>query len=193
MSAEDDLKRIEKIADAITLKIVKTLFKETARGAYYAIVGDIVRQKLPGLLRSGKSDQEILTELLSEIRQAKIQPSPSQEQAVEQQLRSIVREELEKALRGNIVAPVQAQSPAQAVSAHPVSNRPKPLPAVADVNSQLKEIDEEILHYKKLLHIIEERRARGDISEEEYAKLSQEYQEKIKALKLKKQRLTAIV
>lgn len=191
MSAEDKLKEMEQIVDALTLKIVKTLATETFRGAYYAFIGDVVRQKLPGLLRSGKSDQEIVNELIKTLQQ-----SSPQQQAVPQdlteQIRRIISEELKKTPVA--VTPYAPQPSPQAYAPGYQPQAVQSAPAVGeDVGKRLREVEEEISHKRNLLRILEERWVRGEISKEDYEEKRKKLENDLMDLEAKRQRLTALV
>ena len=210
MSAEEDLKRFEKLVDVLTLKVVKALAKETARGAYYAFIGEVLKEKLPGILKSGKSEEEIQREILEIIKQAQ---ETQAEKAIPQtiqvdEIRRIIREELSKAVpeikkttapqqpapaTAQPVQPATVTYPQPQPQQYPQPVYRQPTPIRRNVEWEIEEINKDISHYKELLRILETRRARGEISEDEYIKQKQEYEEKIRDLRLKKERLIITV
>jgi len=199
MSAEEDLKRLEAIADAVTLRIVKGLTKHTIIGLYYAFLGEAVKPKIASILRSNKSTDEQVEEILKVIKEAQesrpVTPPPGVEEEIRRIVREAIREEVRRMEAGQARGiQVQAQAPpypAQRPQA-PSYSVQRPVPPRSDVDTKVQEIDEEIKHYKSIRRKLEEKYYLGEISEEDYLKKKADLDEKIRELKMKKERLLTI-
>jgi hypothetical protein len=181
---DERIKEWQRASEAIVGRVVMWLGKEAARGVIYAVVGSFVQNKLPFLVRSGKSDQEIMQELMRELSQSTGAQLPS---AQEDTIRRIIQEELYKAR-----IPQTAQPPAPTPYPQPVAPPtpyPTPTPAVQTYDEQLRSINEEITHYERLRRILEERWAKGEIQEEEFRKKLAEINSKLDELRLRRERL----
>jgi len=180
---DERIKEWQRTAEAITGKVILWLGKEAARGVIYAAVAGFMQNKLPSMVRSGKSDQEIIQELVREVMQSTGAPQPpSQEEAI----RRIIQEELSRMRAPQAVQPPTLTPPPQPV-APPVVYPPQPV--VQTYEEQLRSVNEEITHYEKLRRILEERWAKGEIQEEEYRRKLAEINSKLDELKLKRERL----
>lgn len=191
-SAEEKLKELESLIDLITLKAVKTLAKETARGAYYAIIGDLIRERLPQLLSGRKSRAEIEEELIKIIKEAERRPLPKES---EEQLRRLLREEISKIIKEH--PELASRRTAQPTPTHTtttpttVSTQP-PQQAQLDIRArefELRELEKDISHYNELLRKLEEKWALGEMSDEEYMKKRSVIERKLSELKLRRERL----
>jgi|GEM_PF-6796985 len=206
MSAEEDIKRLENMIDAITLRIVKWLTTETIRGAYYSFIGDFVVPKIRSVLRSNKSEEEKLEEIIHILKQAQERPPPTPppklENEIRQMVRSIVEDELRRARIQPVGQPVQpaqvvrpaqqvqpASQPAQVLTPPVVVQRTGVESRVASINAEIREIEEDIRHYKKILRKLEDKYYSGEISKDEYLEKKSELEKKIDDLKLRKERL----
>jgi hypothetical protein len=181
---DEKIREWQKMAEALTGRIVFWLGREAAKGAIYATVYSFMQNKLPSMFKSGKSEQEILQELAREISQSVGTQQPVSQEEV---LRRIIQEELSK-MRAPQPLPPQTIPP-QLVQQPPVY--PPQAPIIPPYEDEIRRLDEDISHYEKLKRMLEERWVKGEIQEEEYRKKLTEIEAKISDLKLKKQRIVA--
>jgi hypothetical protein len=182
---DEKIKDWQKMAEALTGKIVFWLGKEAAKGAVYATVASFMQNKLPSMFSSGKSEREIVEELTREISQSVgTQQTPSQEEAI----RRIIQEELSK-IRTPQMIPPQAIPPQQVMQVPQQHLYPTQAPAVTPYEDEIRRLEDEIQHYERLKRMLEERWVKGEIQEEEYRKKLSEIEAKLGDLRLRKQRI----
>lgn len=85
------------IINSLLLRLIKEAAKETARGAYYAVIGEVLRSRLPSVISSRRSLEEQIEELVNAISEA--QRAANLPSISEDRLRQIIREELLRALK----------------------------------------------------------------------------------------------
>ena len=182
---DEKIKDWQKMAEALTGKIVFWLGKEAAKGAVYATVASFMQNKLPSMFRSGKSEREIVEELTREINQSVgTQQTPSQEEAI----RRIIQEELSK-MRTHQMIPPQTIPPQQVMQVPQQHLYPTQAPAMTPYDDEIRRLEDEIQHYERLKRMLEERWVKGEIQEEEYRKKLSEIEAKLGDLRLRKQRI----
>jgi len=185
---DEKIKEWEKMAEALTGKIVFWLGKEAARGAVYATVAGFMQNKLPSMFRSGKSEREIVEELTREITQSVgTQQTPSQEELI----RRIIQEELSK-MRTPQMIPPQTIPPQQVMQVPQQPLYPTQAPAMTPYEDEIRRLEDEIQHYERLKRMLEERWVKGEIQEEEYRKKLSEIEAKLGDLRLRKQRISVV-
>ena len=182
---DEKIKDWQKMAEALTGKIVFWLGKEAAKGAVYATVASFMQNKLPSMFRSGKSEREIVEELTREINQSVgTQQTPSQEEAI----RRIIQEELSK-MRTHQMIPPQTIPPQQVMHVPQQPPYPTQAPVMTPYEDEIRRLEDEIQHYERLKRMLEERWVKGEIQEEEYRKKLSEIEAKLGDLRLRKQRI----
>lgn len=187
---DEKIKDWQKMAEALTGKIVFWLGKEAAKGAVYATVASFMQNKLPSMFSSGKSEREIIEELTREVSQSVgTQQTPSQEETI----RRIIQEELSK-IRTPQMIPPQTIPPQQVMQVpqqplYPTQAYPTQAPAVTPYEDEIRRLEDEIQHYERLKRMLEERWVKGEIQEEEYRKKLSEIEAKLGDLRLRKQRI----
>uniref|UniRef100_A0A7C1GA75 Uncharacterized protein n=1 Tax=Thermofilum adornatum TaxID=1365176 RepID=A0A7C1GA75_9CREN len=182
---DEKIKDWQKMAEALTGKIVFWLGKEAARGAVYATVASFMQNKLPSMFRSGKSEREIIEELTREINQSVgTQQTPSQEEVI----RRIIQEELSK-MRTHQMIPPQTIPPQQVMQVPQQHLYPTQAPAMTPYDDEIRRLEDEIQHYERLKRMLEERWVKGEIQEEEFRKKLSEIEAKLGDLRLRKQRI----
>jgi hypothetical protein len=174
---DEKLRDMQRTAEVITGKVIMWLGKEAAKGAIYAVVANFIQNRVPSLIQQKKSDAEILQELMQQISLATgSQPTlqPSQEETIKR----IIREELMKAYQApQVVAPTA----------------PTPIVTRETELGEIERIKSEIEHCERMLRLLDERWVRGELKEEEYRKMRNEFETKLGDLRLKKERIERIL
>ena len=182
---DEKIKEWQRMAEILTGKFVRWLGEEALKGAIYATVAGFMHNKLPSMLRSGRSEQEIIQELVREVNQSiGHQPSPTQEENI----RRIIQEELSR-MRAPQAVPPPPPYPQPAVLP---TTYPPQVHVTQPYEEQLRSLEEEISHYEKLRRMLEERWVKGEVQEEEYRSKLKEINSKLEDLRLRRERLLQV-